>query len=91
MDTKGRARRLPIRADIRRALCFPGGSILMISHLNEIPHGTGDCSIKLCLKSAMKSDSSTDKFYSLASTGEAFAPDSATSIGQENLKLNGQF
>ncbi|XP_010672949.2 uncharacterized protein LOC104889428 [Beta vulgaris subsp. vulgaris] len=88
VDTKGRARRLPIRADIRRALCFPGGSILMISHLNEIPHGTGDCSIKLCLKSAMKSVSSTDKFYSLASTGEAFAPDSATSIGQENLKLN---
>lgn len=36
VDKKGRARhRLPIKADIRRALCFPGGSILMVSHLNE--------------------------------------------------------
>ncbi|KAA8518075.1 hypothetical protein F0562_015549 [Nyssa sinensis] len=35
VDTKGRARRLPIKADIRRALCFPGGSTLMVSHLNK--------------------------------------------------------
>ncbi|XP_065856702.1 uncharacterized protein [Euphorbia lathyris] len=35
VDVKGKARRLPIKADIRRALCFPGGSILMVSHLNE--------------------------------------------------------
>ncbi|XP_024922639.3 uncharacterized protein LOC107431598 isoform X1 [Ziziphus jujuba] len=35
VDTKGRARRLPIKADIRRALCFPGGSTLMVSHLNR--------------------------------------------------------
>ncbi|KAG8646596.1 hypothetical protein MANES_09G016500v8 [Manihot esculenta] len=36
VDKKGRARRrLPIKADIRRALCYPGGSILMVSHLNE--------------------------------------------------------
>lgn len=33
VDTKGRARRLPIKADIRKALCFPGGSTLMVSHL----------------------------------------------------------
>ncbi|KAL3637196.1 hypothetical protein CASFOL_019495 [Castilleja foliolosa] len=33
VDKKGRARRLPIKADIRRALCFPGGSTLMVSHL----------------------------------------------------------
>lgn len=33
MDTKGRARRLPIKADIRKALCFPGGSTLMVCHL----------------------------------------------------------
>ena len=24
-----------IKADIRRALCFPGGSTLMVSHLNK--------------------------------------------------------
>ncbi|XP_057784039.1 uncharacterized protein LOC131001573 [Salvia miltiorrhiza] len=29
----GRARKLPIKADIRKALCFPGGSTLMLSHL----------------------------------------------------------
>lgn len=43
IDTKGRARRVPIRADIRRALCFPGGSTLMVSHLNgsvsAVPQG----------------------------------------------------
>ncbi|KVI12108.1 Acyl-CoA N-acyltransferase [Cynara cardunculus var. scolymus] len=35
VDTKGRARRLPIRTDIRKALCFPGGSTLMIAHLHK--------------------------------------------------------
>ncbi|XP_031377350.1 uncharacterized protein LOC116192824 isoform X2 [Punica granatum] len=35
VDMKGRARRVPIRADIRRSLCFPGGSTLMVSHLNK--------------------------------------------------------
>lgn len=35
VDLKGRARRLPIKADIRKALCFPGGSNLMISHFNK--------------------------------------------------------
>ncbi|MCI03869.1 mediator of DNA damage checkpoint protein, partial [Trifolium medium] len=35
VDTKGRARRLPVKADIRKALCFPGGSTLMILHLRK--------------------------------------------------------
>ncbi|PIA48277.1 hypothetical protein AQUCO_01400695v1 [Aquilegia coerulea] len=35
VDAKGKVRRLPIRADIRRALCFPGGSTLMVSYLNK--------------------------------------------------------
>ncbi|XP_048225703.1 uncharacterized protein LOC8268016 isoform X2 [Ricinus communis] len=35
VDKKGRAGRLPIKADVRRALCFPGGSVLMVSHLGE--------------------------------------------------------
>lgn len=35
VNTKGRARRLPLKADIRKALCFPGGSTLMVSHLND--------------------------------------------------------
>lgn len=35
VDTKGKARRIPVRADIRRALCFPGGSTLMVSHIYE--------------------------------------------------------
>ncbi|XP_038697506.1 uncharacterized protein LOC119995167 isoform X1 [Tripterygium wilfordii] len=35
VDKKGRARRLPIKSDIRRTLCFPGGSTLMVAHLNR--------------------------------------------------------
>ncbi|XP_043725238.1 uncharacterized protein LOC122671851 isoform X2 [Telopea speciosissima] len=35
VDISGRVRKLPIKADIRRALCFPGGSTLMVSHLNK--------------------------------------------------------
>lgn len=35
VNRKGRARRLPIKADIRKALCFPGGSTLMVSHLSD--------------------------------------------------------
>ncbi|KAE8098705.1 hypothetical protein FH972_016749 [Carpinus fangiana] len=60
VNAKGRARRLPIKADIRRALCFPGGSTLMVSHLNK------DCSdnyadllrLRLPLKPHEKSSSS---------------------------------
>ncbi|KAL6523265.1 hypothetical protein OROGR_016868 [Orobanche gracilis] len=33
VDKKGKSRRLRIKAEIRRALCFPGGSTLMASHL----------------------------------------------------------
>ncbi|CAN6476397.1 unnamed protein product [Victoria cruziana] len=35
VDSKGKGRKLPIKADIRRALSFPGASILMVSHLNK--------------------------------------------------------
>ena len=70
VDTKGRARRLPIRADIRRALCFPGGSTLMVCHLNKSVHDTGGYSIKLSLRSAEKSTSTADEFYSLDGSGK---------------------
>ncbi|KNA25382.1 hypothetical protein SOVF_007010 isoform B [Spinacia oleracea] len=90
VDSKGRARRLPrklpIRADIRRALCFPGGSKLMVTHLNENLHDTGAQSIKMCWNSARKSTSSTKEFYSLAGTGQALSPASAIGNGQENLQ-----
>ncbi|XP_071688240.1 uncharacterized protein [Rutidosis leptorrhynchoides] len=35
VDTKGKARRLPVKADIRKALCFSGGSTLMVAHLQN--------------------------------------------------------
>ncbi|XP_020234487.1 uncharacterized protein LOC109814462 isoform X2 [Cajanus cajan] len=35
VDAKGRARRLPVKADIRKSLCFPGGSTLMVCHLRK--------------------------------------------------------
>lgn len=47
VDTKGRARRLPIRADIRRALCLPGGSTLMVLHLNHDISAVSADSLKL--------------------------------------------
>lgn len=36
VDTKGKICRIPVRADIKRALCFPGGSMLMVSHLKDL-------------------------------------------------------
>lgn len=48
VDTKGRARRLPIKADIRRALCFPGGSTLMVSHLNMGTSANTNEPLKFC-------------------------------------------
>ncbi|GER25817.1 N-acetyltransferase [Striga asiatica] len=33
VDKKGRGHKLRIKADVRKALCFPGGSTLMASHL----------------------------------------------------------
>ena len=35
VDTKGKMRRIPVRADIKRALCFPGSSTLMVTHLKK--------------------------------------------------------
>ncbi|KAL0861964.1 hypothetical protein Bca101_041082 [Brassica carinata] len=37
VDQKGKAKRLHIKSTIRKALCFPGGSTLMLSHLNKEP------------------------------------------------------
>ncbi|KAL6844970.1 hypothetical protein ACP4OV_025143 [Aristida adscensionis] len=38
VDTKGKIRKIPVRADIKRALCFPGGSMLLVAHLKkELP------------------------------------------------------
>lgn len=47
VDTKGRRCRLPIKADIRKALCFPGGSTLMVLHLNQDVSGNTSDSLKL--------------------------------------------
>ncbi|RLN27565.1 mediator of DNA damage checkpoint protein 1 isoform X1 [Panicum miliaceum] len=38
VDTRGKIRKIPVRADIKKALCFPGGSTLMVAHLKkELP------------------------------------------------------
>lgn len=47
MDVKGKTRRLPIKADIRKALCFPGGSTLMVSHLKQDVSADSADSLKL--------------------------------------------
>ncbi|CAO2822266.1 unnamed protein product [Amaranthus hypochondriacus] len=85
VDSKGKAQKLPIRADIRRALCFPGGSTLMVSHLNKNLHYNDSYPIKLCLESAM-STSSNDQFFSQAGTVDTFSLVSASKSGQDNLQ-----
>ncbi|XP_062117920.1 uncharacterized protein LOC133831569 [Humulus lupulus] len=47
VDVKGKARRLPIKADIRKALCLPGGSTLMVSHLKQEAAGHSADPLKL--------------------------------------------
>ncbi|GAB2267168.1 hypothetical protein Dimus_002152 [Dionaea muscipula] len=51
VDSRGKVRRLPIKSYIRRALCFPGGSILMVSHLNISLHEAPDNTVKLPISS----------------------------------------
>ncbi|XAR68461.1 hypothetical protein NMG60_11003576 [Bertholletia excelsa] len=77
VDTKGRARRLPIKADIRRALCFPGGSTLMVSHLYKDCFANYDDNPKLCssLKQVDKSlPSSIDQNHGLGVVEETHHP-----------------
>lgn len=35
VNSKGRAGKLPIKAEIRKTLCIPGGSTLMVTHLKK--------------------------------------------------------
>ncbi|XP_038972881.1 uncharacterized protein LOC103695462 isoform X2 [Phoenix dactylifera] len=35
VNSRGKTRRLPIKADIRRVLCYPGGSTLMVSQIKK--------------------------------------------------------
>ncbi|EYU18669.1 hypothetical protein MIMGU_mgv1a004022mg [Erythranthe guttata] len=49
VDKKGKPRRLPIKADIRRALCFPGGSTLMVSNLVKDSSSESTELVSLCL------------------------------------------
>lgn len=91
VDTKGKARRLPIKADIRRSLCFPGGSTLMVSHVNKSHYDSQGSSIKLWLKAPEKPTSSTDEFYRLEGGGEGHGlPISVIrlSAGEENVQLH---
>ncbi|XP_027353156.1 uncharacterized protein LOC113863697 isoform X2 [Abrus precatorius] len=58
VDTKGRARRLPVKADIRKSLCFPGGSTLMVCHLRKEFLAEDANSVK-CLPSQLHQNSFT--------------------------------
>ncbi|XVE95859.1 hypothetical protein REPUB_Repub02eG0170400 [Reevesia pubescens] len=64
VDRKGRACRIPIKAEIRKALCFPGGSTLMVCHLNKDTSAAGEyLSFYFPLKPCQKSQSSTADRY----------------------------
>lgn len=47
VNRKGKPRGLPIKANIRRALCFPGGSTLMVAHLNKYKVATINFSVSV--------------------------------------------
>ncbi|XP_020275882.1 uncharacterized protein LOC109850310 isoform X2 [Asparagus officinalis] len=44
INRKGKPCKLPVKANIRRALCFPGGSTLMIAYLNRNNMGSANFS-----------------------------------------------
>ncbi|XP_057438020.1 uncharacterized protein LOC130730128 isoform X2 [Lotus japonicus] len=58
VDAKGRARRLPVKADIRKSLCFPGGSTLMVCHLRKDLLAADTNPVK-CLPSQLNQNSFT--------------------------------
>ncbi|PRQ44882.1 putative acyl-CoA N-acyltransferase [Rosa chinensis] len=60
VDTKGRRCRPPIKADIRRALCFPGGSTLMVLHLKQQASANTLDSLELGASSKPTGNSSSD-------------------------------
>ncbi|XP_010056526.2 uncharacterized protein LOC104444532 isoform X2 [Eucalyptus grandis] len=80
VDSKGRARRLPIKADIRKALCFPGGSTLMVSHLSKDISVDPSDSLKLSIRqSKMFSSFACVKIQGLGPSGENCATLAMTS------------
>jgi len=58
VGTKGRARRLPVKADIQKSLCFLGGSTLMVCHVMK-EFLADDANTTNCLPSQFHQNSST--------------------------------
>lgn len=80
MDTKGKCRRIPIKADIRRALCFPGGSTLMVLHLNQDVSTNTAESLKLGILLKPNGKSST----ALENQLPGFSKGNYTTLNSEN-------
>lgn len=45
VDDKGKAKRLPIKTDVRRAMSMPGNAMLLVSHLNGDNNVSGNAQI----------------------------------------------
>ncbi|CAJ1913389.1 unnamed protein product [Sphenostylis stenocarpa] len=58
VDNKGRARRLPVKADIQKSLCFLGGSTLMVCHVRK-EFLADDANTMKCLPSEFHQNSFT--------------------------------
>ncbi|GMH20183.1 hypothetical protein Nepgr_022024 [Nepenthes gracilis] len=89
IDTKGKAPRLPIKVDIRRALCFPGGSTLMISHLNNHLQDTQENVIKMSLSYKKPFLPAADKVQPLECIEKSANPlmsENQISAGAEHLQ-----
>ncbi|CAK7342698.1 unnamed protein product [Dovyalis caffra] len=81
VGNKGRARRLPIKPNIRRALCFPGGSTLMVSHLNEDNSATPEVPLQFCFPLMPRNNSPSPVYRSSAS---GFIEEDYTNLKSKN-------
>jgi hypothetical protein len=81
VDKKGRPRRLPIKPNIRRALCFPGSSTLMVSHLNEGNSATPEASLQFCFP-LKPCNNSSSAVYRSAESG--FIAEDYTTLKSQN-------
>nr|TKS09901.1 uncharacterized protein D5086_0000090020 [Populus alba] len=81
VDKKGRPRRLPIKPNIRRALCFPGSSTLMVSYLNEGNSATPEASLQFCFPLKPRNNSSSAVYRSAES---GFIAEDYTTLKSQN-------
>ncbi|CAA7057186.1 unnamed protein product [Microthlaspi erraticum] len=80
VDQKGKAKRLRIKSNIRKALCFPGGSTLMVSHLRKDNPANLEISSSWCEGSPLSVPLAGDSPKIVESFGESLYVDCLSDI-----------